>query len=116
MASTSGTFSFPTSLSGVDALDLQHGDAFTRAVLRVLDTELAVKTYSQIIDGVPLFDIAIGQQSHRVSLGHRLESHVTLCPDVADTAKQFRADFSMETLKLDTKVCETYLLYWALTC
>lgn len=111
MASTSGTSQFPTSLSGVDVLDLQHRDAVTRAVLRLLDTEIARQTYSQIIDGVPLCSVARGVQHHRVLLGHPLERHVALCPGVVDTAMQFRADFSMETLKFDTKVHNAYPSY-----
>ncbi|KAK3297370.1 uncharacterized protein B0H64DRAFT_392019 [Chaetomium fimeti] len=109
MGSTgSNTSQFPTSLSGVDGLDLQHSDAITRAVLRLLDTELAVQTYGQIIDGVPLCDVARGQQGHRVYRGHPLENHNTLCPGVVDTVKQFRADFNMERLKFDTKLLEAF--------
>jgi hypothetical protein len=111
MASTSEASQFPTSLSGVDVLDVEHRDAVTRAVFRLLDTEIAVQTYSQIIDGVPLCGVARGLQNHRVLLGHPLESHVTLCPDVADTAIQFKANFNMETLKFDTKVHNAYSLH-----
>ncbi|KAH6641037.1 hypothetical protein F5144DRAFT_505970 [Chaetomium tenue] len=108
MASTSGTSPFSISLSGVEVLDAQHRDAVTRAVLRLLDTEIAAQTYSQIIDGVPLCGVARGAQDYRVLLGHPLESHVALCPGVVDTAIQFRADFSMETLKFDTKLLEAF--------
>jgi hypothetical protein len=108
MGSTRTTSQFPTSLSGVDELDSEHSDAITRAVLRLLDTQLAVQTYSQIIDGVPLCNVARGQQNHRVPLSHPLNNHVTLCPDVVDTARQFRADFSMETLKFDTKLLAAF--------
>ena len=85
-------------------LDVQHRDAVTRAVLRLLDTEIARQTYGQIIDGVPLCSVARGVQDHRVLLGHPLESHVVLCPGVVDTGIQLRAEFNMETLNFDTKV------------
>ncbi|KAK4128645.1 hypothetical protein N657DRAFT_667851 [Parathielavia appendiculata] len=95
-------------MSGVDKLNSQHSDALTRAVLRLLDTDLAAQTYSQIIDGVPLCDVVRGQQAHRVILGHPLENHVTLCPGVVNTARQFRANFSIGTLKFDTKLLEAF--------
>jgi hypothetical protein len=119
MASTSSTFEFPTSLGGVDKLDFQHGDALTRAVLRLLDTDIAVEAYSQIIDGVPLCSVACAQQDHRVLIDHPLSSHVTLCPGVEDTARQFRADFRVKALKFDTKVNKAHALdqvYSVLTC
>ena len=97
-------------------LDVQHGDVLTRAVLRLLGTEIAVQTYSQIIDGVPLFGVARGQQKRLVPLAHPINSHVTLRPGVADIVKRFRAEFSMKTLKFDTKVNQARLLYWALRC
>lgn len=118
MESTNNTFEFPTSMSGVNELDSKHGDALTRAVVRLLGTDLAVEAYSQIIDGVPLCDVARGQQAHRVPIAHPLSSHIALCPGVVDIARQFSADFSMETLKFDTKVNEAYplLLSRAPTC
>lgn len=97
-------------MSGVNELDSQHRDALTGAVLRLLDTDLAVETYGQIIDGVPLYHVAHGQQGHRIYIGHPLERHNALCPGVVDAARQFRAEFSMETLKFDTKVGRH--IYW----
>jgi hypothetical protein len=42
----------------IESLDGQHRDIFTRAVTNVLSTDIAVLTYAQIIDGLPLTDVA----------------------------------------------------------
>lgn len=104
MESASTSSGFPTSLGGVDELDSQHRDALTGAVRRLLDTDLAVETYGQIIDGLPLYHIARALQGHMIYASHPLERHNTLCPGVVDTARQFRTELRMETLRFDTKV------------
>ncbi|KAK7752550.1 hypothetical protein SLS62_005518 [Diatrype stigma] len=78
-----------TTLS-IENLDHEHRNAFSNAVHRVLSTDIAVETYAQIIDGVPLCEVAWDRYEHRLHQQHPINSHVELCPGALETAKSMR--------------------------
>jgi hypothetical protein len=91
-------------MASVNQLDPPHHDAITPAVLRLIDTDLARKTYGQIIDGLPLCRVAYAQRGHRLRGEHPILRHVNLCPGVEEAAAKFRADFDLERLEFNPEV------------
>lgn len=82
----------------------EHYRAFSRAILNVLSTELALFTFAQIIDGLPTADVAWDRRyPHLVGI-HPIEQHEDICPGVLDRARRFREDFDPCILSFDPKV------------
>lgn len=85
-------------------LDGEHRQLLVRAITRVLSTPLAEITYAQIIDGLPIADVAYESRDQPYD-GHPMEhAHEELCPGMLDKAREFRDDFRPEVLKFDSKV------------
>ncbi|KAF9770878.1 hypothetical protein IL306_011507 [Fusarium sp. DS 682] len=92
-------------LLSIDVLDDSHQDAVTRGIERILDTEISEITYAQIIDGLPLSDVAEDSSDGGVPEGHPIhEVHNELCPDILDRTREFRDQFSPDVLKFDSRV------------
>jgi hypothetical protein len=90
----------------VDSLNKQHRDIFVRALSNVLSTEIAELTFAQIIDGLPLSDVADDTYDNGASLSHihpLYTKHTQLCPGVLETTQKFRADFDPNTLQFDCR-------------
>ncbi len=85
-------------------LDKIHFDAINQSLRNVLATDLALQTFAQIIDGLPLAEAA-RQSSHTVGNDHPINSHVVLCDGVMEKAVQVRRDLDLTTLKFSSKVC-----------
>jgi hypothetical protein len=68
-------------------------------------TNPTAETYSQILDGLPLAQVATHQRYHQHWDVHPINRHVALCPGVEEAARNFRAKFEIDLLKFDTKVC-----------
>lgn len=81
-------------------LDEEHRDTFIKALLRILHTETAEVTYSEILDGIPTsasyFDFYYQQE------GHPAINHKKLCPGVDD--RQLRDQFDPLALHFSPSV------------
>jgi hypothetical protein len=88
----------------MDVLDGPHHQIFSRAIARILHTEEAEVTYAQIVDGLPLYDIAIDRKASGLRRGHPITQHKELCPGVLDKTRLFRENFDPDTLKFDARV------------
>lgn len=82
---------------------------FRRAFVRVLDSETARQTYAQIIDGLPIADVAWGRRSPGVfGDEHPIEEHPELCPEAVEKTKFFIQDFNINSLLCDPKLVQAY--------
>lgn len=89
----------------IDILDGDHHDLFTRAITRILFTEVAELAYAQIIDGLPLTRVIYESRGGKLPKGHPLHSaHQELCPGMLDKVRQFREEFAPEILSIDSRV------------
>ncbi len=88
----------------LDELDGEHRRLLVRAITRVLCTEPAELTYAQIIDGLPIGDVAFDVTT-RPYAGHPInDAHEELCPGMLDKAREFRDGFSPDILTFDEPV------------
>jgi hypothetical protein len=82
-----------------------HRDALVRALHNVLSTDIAEVTYAQILDGVPLAEVANDRYSmHFVDWRHPVQQHTSLCPGVVEQTKAFRSSFDPRMLEFDSQV------------
>lgn len=89
----------------INMLDGDHHDLFTRAISRVLSTEIAEQTYAQIIDGLPLTGVIYESGGGSLPRDHPLHDvHHELCPGVLDKTRQFREEFDPQILSIDSRV------------
>lgn len=92
-------------MSSIDCIDDGHRNAFRRAISRVLSTEIAEVTYAQIVDGLPLADVADDSVDGGPPRGHPLrQMHRNLCPGVLDKTKEFLARFNVGALQFNPQV------------
>ncbi|KAM6535529.1 hypothetical protein FALCPG4_005085 [Fusarium falciforme] len=93
----------------IDILDGDHHDLFTRAITRILSTEVAELTYAQIIDGLPLTRVIYESRGGKLPKGHPLHSaHQELCRGMLDKVRQFREEFAPEILSIDSRLLFAY--------
>lgn len=85
-------------------LDSDHYSALQRAISNVLNTDLAVGTYGQIIDGLPTRSVAWDRSSHKLRASHPLADHTELCPGVADKLNAMKPEFQADSLKFESGV------------
>lgn len=85
----------------------EHADGLRQAIINVLQTDLALTTYAQIIDGLPLSDTVWDQYSSRYHRDHPINSHSTVCPGSIEKAIRFRDDFDIRDLRFKNEVCES---------
>ncbi|KAH8198067.1 hypothetical protein TruAng_007739 [Truncatella angustata] len=78
-----------------DSLGPEHYDALSKAIHQVLATDLAFETYAQIIDGLPLCDVAWNRYQHRLCQEHPINSHKSLCPGSIEKASSFQDAFTV---------------------
>lgn len=87
----------------------EHKTVFVRALNNVLSTELTVITFAQIVDGLPIAEVAFDRVDEAVwpDDGHPVEEHEELCPGALDKARELRKAWESEysTLKFHPKVC-----------
>lgn len=84
--------------STIGELSVVHQEAATQAINNVLATEVALTTYAQIIDGLPLCDIAWDTRGSRLSPQHPINLHTQLCPGTISKAESFRDDLVISQL------------------
>jgi hypothetical protein len=90
----------------MDVLDGPRRQIFSRAIARILHTEEAEVTYAQIVDGLPLCDVANDRKVPGLRLGHPMEQHKEFCPGVLAQTRLFRETFDPDTLKFDARVSD----------
>lgn len=85
-------------------LDKQHRNVLDRAIQNILSTELALETYAQIADGLPLASVAFDQYMCARSKFHPVAKHTSLCPGAEETARDFLSGLAIDTLQFDDEV------------
>ncbi|KAI1271876.1 hypothetical protein F5Y07DRAFT_413172 [Xylaria sp. FL0933] len=88
----------------ISLLDSYHYKAFAIAIHRVLATDLALETYSQIIDGLPLSKVAWDRYSGRLDRRHPISLHTKLCTEAFEVAKSMRDQLDMRVFSFEPKV------------
>ncbi|KAM0231661.1 hypothetical protein ACHAP5_010977 [Fusarium lateritium] len=83
-------------LGTIELLDTEHFQAFEQALMRVLGTDIAEKTFAQIIDGLPTYESYA--EFHWPQDGHPATHHTKLCSGMLDKAREFRSAFASEFL------------------
>ncbi|KAK7430951.1 hypothetical protein QQZ08_002480 [Neonectria magnoliae] len=93
----------------IQDLQIQHRNIFTRAVSNILSSPIAEETYAQIIDGLPLSDVALDTYEGTVCSGHPLlDERIELSDGVLDKARQLRSIFGATALRFDSKLLHAY--------
>jgi hypothetical protein len=94
-------------MGNLNILDSDRLDVLDRAIRNVLGTEVALETYAQIIDGLPLADVANNQWMGPYGgfvPDHPINRHTSLCPGVLERTEQYRSEFGIHTLEFDENV------------
>lgn len=87
-----------------EKLKEEHRAILVRAVNNVLATELALFTYAQIIDGLPVADVAWDRRAPGLPGDHPLDSHEELCPGAMDKARELCPKWDASMLAFDPEV------------
>lgn len=93
----------------LENLTTDHLNIFHRALLRVLGSELAIDTFAQIVDGLPIADVAWDKR-HPGIFGddHPIEAHANLCPGVKDKTTACLEQYDLQSLVFDPKLVQAY--------
>ena len=86
------------------------------AISNVLHTTLSLTTYAQIIDGLPISDVAWDQYSSKLHRRHPISNHVAFCSGALEKAEEFRADFDLTTLRFNPTVRNANIPKGAFLC
>jgi hypothetical protein len=89
----------------IDVLDPPHLQVLERGVARILSTDIALTTFAQIVDGLPLHHVAFDvPHQARPHGNHPITAHEKLCPGVLEQTREIRQSFSADTLRYDSQV------------
>ncbi|KAH6876355.1 hypothetical protein B0T10DRAFT_610361 [Thelonectria olida] len=91
-----------------DRLDAIHLQALARALRNLLQSDLALITYAQILDGLPTSDTAWDQYGSKYDPDHPVNQHEELCPGSLEMARKFREEFDIYDLKLSAELLEEF--------
>ncbi|KAI0968665.1 hypothetical protein F4678DRAFT_481866 [Xylaria arbuscula] len=91
-----------------DSLDTPHLEALSRAVFNLIETDLALTTYAQLIDGLPISNIVRDTYSTQLHPQHPIDDHVALCPGALNKAKELRAGFKLNILRFSPLLLQAY--------
>ncbi|KAG6358643.1 hypothetical protein INS49_012161 [Diaporthe citri] len=91
-----------------EVLDPNHQNVFATAMSNLLSTEIAERTFAQIIDGLPLKDVAFSMRTHEYTRYDPVFSHVELCPGVLERTRMLRDAFDPKAMELRTDVLQRY--------
>lgn len=93
----------------MENLTTDHLNIFHRALLRVLGSELSIETFAQIVDGLPIADVAYDKR-HPGIFGddHPIEAHASLCPGVKDKTIALLEEYNVNCLAFDPKLLQAY--------
>lgn len=85
-------------------LDHRHQESFRRAVLNIISTDISEQTFAQIVDGLPLKDVALDKRYHRHRTNEPVFNHVKLCPGSLEKARAFRENFEPTAFEIPSRV------------
>ncbi|ROV91353.1 hypothetical protein VMCG_09696 [Cytospora schulzeri] len=89
-------------------LDGLHQSIFNQALLNVLSTDIAEITFAQIMDGLPLKDVAFGTRAHRHKEIDEVAKHEKLSPEALEKAITFRDDLDPVAIELPVEILQGY--------
>lgn len=92
-----------------DVLDDRHQAVFQRAMTNVLATDLAELTFAQLVDGLPLWEVAINMSRHSHTNEEPVCKHTELCPGAMDQARALRQTFDPLIMEIRSDVSSTPL-------
>lgn len=90
--------------TAAQTLDDAHQVAFNRAITNVLATDLAELTFAQLVDGLPLLEVAGDQLKHRHTEGEPVFKHTELCPGAIEKTRALRRAFDPLTMEIRAQV------------
>lgn len=86
-------------------LDEPHQDTVRSAIARILDTDVAEITYAQIIDGLPLGEVAFESRGGMPHDDHPINHcHDKLCDGILNRTREFHRTFDPAVLQFDSRV------------
>lgn len=94
----------------IDTLDKAHREMLTRAMSRALSTDIALITFAQIIDGLPLDSVANDSSSGSPLPEHPVQDYTELCPGVLGKTQEFHRGFRPEILSFECRVSSIQVL------
>jgi hypothetical protein len=78
---------------------------YDKALASVLATNDALITMAQLVDGLPLLEVARSAKGcWHITPTHPLEEHRTLCDGALEKAKAYRDTFNSSIITLPTQV------------
>jgi hypothetical protein len=100
------------------AHDGEHYLQFARALRNTLLTSIAELTFGQILDGLPVTDVACENQGTQLREGHPVLEHKELCPGVLDRLRDFQTCLTPSEFDFDDAVSARILCsrVFVLTC
>ncbi|KAI5456877.1 hypothetical protein BGZ63DRAFT_395034 [Mariannaea sp. PMI_226] len=81
-----------------------HRKVLEQAIRNVLSTDLAKFTYAQILDGLPIADVAWDRRLPTIFGDHPIEEHENLCPDAMTKAQEYYDRWNPDVLTFYAKV------------
>ncbi|POR33534.1 Uncharacterized protein TPAR_06241 [Tolypocladium paradoxum] len=86
-----------------------HLDGFAQAMHNILSTKIAEETFAQLLDGLPLADVAQDSANAELPYSHPLfDVHEELCPGVLEKTRQYRHQLDATSLQLDAALIADY--------
>ncbi|KAJ4264468.1 hypothetical protein NW762_005668 [Fusarium torreyae] len=86
----------------------RHREVLDQAIRNVLSTKLAKFTYAQIIDGLPIADVAWDRRLPGIMGEHIIDNHETLCPGALEKAEEYHETWDPRILKFDPQAVKSY--------
>ncbi|KAK0668876.1 hypothetical protein QBC41DRAFT_320805 [Cercophora samala] len=86
-----------------------HYALFIHAMKNVLSTEMAQFTYAQIVDGLPIKDVAWDRRIPAVHGIHPIEHHPELCPGALDFAREYKDVLDFDLLSFPRGLINAYV-------
>lgn len=89
----------------IGTLRAPHRDILLGAIANVLSSPIAKQTYAQIVDGLPLANVASDLYTGSLCYQHPLlDEHRELCPGVAEEAQELCSALDTNTLLMPSQV------------
>lgn len=88
-----------------DFIPGEHRDTLLRAITNVLNTEVALFTFAELVDGLPTSADCFDRRIPGIWGPHIMDhTHEELCDGATDKAREMLADFDPSILKFSPKV------------
>jgi hypothetical protein len=90
----------PVKISIMDNLEPLHVKYFHQLLQNILSTDLAERTFAQIIDGLPTRD----DVGYFPTYSHEIKNNSRSSSEAMKAAKVFRENINVDTVEVDGKV------------